>query len=149
MSKLNEDVLFSIREYLKDDRISLYSCILVNITWCKVTIPMLWEIPRRFSLNKKANDILFEVILLHLSEESRNTLKNQGINIFTDTSQKPLFNYIRLWRCLNLELLLKTMLASKNIEKSKMSIISNEILKLFINRNTKFNYLYISRCFVG
>jgi hypothetical protein len=28
-----------------------------------------------------------------------------------------------------------------------MSIISNEILKLFINRNTKFDYLYISRNF--
>jgi hypothetical protein len=119
MSKLNEDVLFLITENLKNDKITLHSCILVNTTWCKVTIPILWEIPGRFSLSKKTNDILFKVILSHLSEESRDTLKNQGINIFTETSKKPLFNYISLWRCLNLELLLETMLTSKNIEKSK------------------------------
>ncbi|RGB29526.1 hypothetical protein C1646_766498 [Rhizophagus diaphanus] len=148
MSKLDEDVLFFISENLKDDIISLYSCLLVNTVWCKTMVPILWKIPGRIPLTKKANDILFNVILLHLSEESRDTLKNQGINIITETSQRPLlFNYISLWNWLNLELLLETMIISKNIEKSKMSIIRNEILKLFINRNTKFNYLYIPKDF--
>ncbi|PKY47543.1 hypothetical protein RhiirA4_462759 [Rhizophagus irregularis] len=148
MSKLGEDVLFLISENLKDDIISLYSCLLVNTVWCKTMVPNLWKIPGRIPLTKKANDILFNVILLHLSEESRDTLKIQGINIITETSQRPLlFNYIGLWKWLNLELLLETMIISKNIEKSKMSIIRNEILKLFINRNTKFNYFYIPNDF--
>ncbi|PKK73883.1 hypothetical protein RhiirC2_775475 [Rhizophagus irregularis] len=140
MSKLSEDVLFLISENLKDDIISLYSCLLVNTVWCKTMVPNLWKIPGRIPLTKKANDILFNVILLHLSEESRDTLKNQGINIITETSQRPLlFNYISLWKWLNLELLLETMIISKNIEKSKMSIIRNEILNCFSELEF-FNY---------
>src|SRR6266536_2723882 len=105
MSKLNKDLLFLISENLQDDRISLYSCILINRTWFEATVPILWKIPGRTPLTNKANNILFNVILLHLSEESRNILKNQGIDLFTETTKKPLFNYISLWRYLNLQLL--------------------------------------------
>src|SRR5581483_548365 len=89
------------------------------------------------------------VILLHLSEESKDILKNRGINdLITETYQRPLFNYINFWKYLDLDLivsLIKSTIHSRNIEES--TIIRNEILKLFINGNTKFDYLYISNRF--
>src|SRR6266536_4556983 len=141
LKSLNKDVLFLIFEELKNDEKSLYSCLLVNRTWCEVTVPILWKNPGRTycetiwknSLTDKAESILFNVILLHLSRESRDILKNQGIsNLITETYQRPLFNYINFWKYLNLSLI-ESMISSRIISAS---IIRNEILKLFINRRT-------------
>src|SRR2546423_12882769 len=93
--------------------------------------------------------LLFNVILLHLSEESRENLKKQKIDLFAVTHQQPLFNYISFWRYLNLYLLEGMMV--KRLERvtteekeSKISIIINEIMRLFINRNTKFTHLSLN-----
>ncbi|RIA85199.1 hypothetical protein C1645_831163 [Glomus cerebriforme] len=146
MFKINKDVLFLILEELKDDRKSLYSCVLVNRIWCETTVPILWKILGRYTLTDNAKDSLFNVIILHLSKESRNVLKNKGYNIFTETYQRPLFNYISYWRYLDL-FLLDSMINSNNIEGSEISVIRNEILNLFINRNTKFVYMDIPEHF--
>ncbi|PKK64177.1 hypothetical protein RhiirC2_757131, partial [Rhizophagus irregularis] len=95
MLKLNKDVIFLILEELQDDNKSLYSCLLVNRTWCETTVPILWKNPaRQYYSTNNAYNILLNVILLHLSEESRNNLKYQGINLFMKPYQRPLFNYI-------------------------------------------------------
>src|SRR4051812_39470595 len=101
MFPTNEDVFFLILKELQNDGKSLHSCLLVNRTWCETTIPVLWKNPSKFCRTKNAHDILFNVILLHLSEESRENLKNQKIDLFTEIRQRPLFNYISFWRYLN------------------------------------------------
>src|SRR6266496_3742757 len=145
---LNKDVLFLIFEELKNDEKSLYSCLLVNRTWCITAVPILWRDPdQSYFLSDNSMNILFNVILLHLSEESRDILKNQGINnIITETYKRPLFNYINFWKYLDLSLI-ENIISSKMIKKSKRSIIRNETLKLFINRNTKFNHIHIPEYF--
>ncbi|CAB4413104.1 unnamed protein product [Rhizophagus irregularis] len=148
MLELNKDVIFLILEELKNDRKSLYSCLLINKTWCEMTVPILWKIPGlnylNYNNNKKIR--LLNVILLHLSEESRNILKDQGIKFFTTTKyQRPFFNYINFWRSLNLHLIEEILNVS--IEQSKILIVRNEILKLFINKNSKFIELYIPQKF--
>src|SRR6266542_913572 len=70
MLELVEDVLFLILDELQGDRKSLYSCILVNRTWCKITVPILWNNPGRNYLTDNAMNKLFNVIILHLSKES-------------------------------------------------------------------------------
>src|SRR6266480_6381114 len=140
MSKLNKDVLFLILVELQNDRKSLYSCLLVNRTWCETTIPILWKDPLKLcpSDNKR---ILFDVILLHLPEESRDNLKNQGIVLLTKLCQRPLFNYISFWRYLNLSILEDMIISAV---ESEASIIRSEILKLLINENTKFTHIYLN-----
>src|SRR6266498_1559665 len=103
----NKDVLFLIFEELKNDKNSLYSCLLVNRTWCMIAIPILWKNPGQYYLiTNDSKKKLFNVILLHLSEESRDILKNQGINNpLTETYQHPLFNYINFWKYLDLSLI--------------------------------------------
>ena len=114
---LNKDVLFLIFEELKNDKKSLYSCLLVNRTWCITAVSILWKNPGYIHITTK-EEILFNVILLHLSEESRDILKSQGINnLITETYQCPLFNYINFWKYLNLQVLERIIiyLTSKNI----------------------------------
>ncbi|CAG8560324.1 23077_t:CDS:2 [Rhizophagus irregularis] len=83
---------------------------------------------------------LFNVIISHLSEDSKGILKEQGID--TEDYGPPLFNYISLWRHLNLRLL-DDMIYLRKTKDSNMNIIRNEIYKLFINKNSKFISLFI------
>jgi hypothetical protein len=143
----NQDMLFLIFEELKNDQKSLYSCLLVNRTWCVTAVQILWRNPWNISSFGKAESALFNVILLHLSKESRDILKNQGMNnLITETYQRPLFNYISY--CKNLELYsLERVIFSKKIEVSNIPILRDEILKLFINKNTKLIHISTTRNF--
>ncbi|RGB22081.1 hypothetical protein C1646_776673 [Rhizophagus diaphanus] len=144
MPELNKDVIFLILKELQDDVKSLYPYLLINKTWCETTVPILWKNPvNRYYEIDKVNNNLFNVIISHISEESKENLKNQGIEIFTKTYKRPSFNYISYWRHLDLlflQLMMDFFLIYKNIEKFKISIIENEIFNLF-NKNTKFNFL--------
>lgn len=53
---------------------------LVNKAWCIVAVPILWKNPEQFIQSEKSVTRLFNVILLHLSKETRDILKNQEIN---------------------------------------------------------------------
>ncbi|CAG8734163.1 13795_t:CDS:2 [Rhizophagus irregularis] len=91
----------------------------------------------------KAESIIFNVILSHSSEDSRDILKKQGIDdLFAGAYRPPSFNYINFWRHLDLQLL-KDMINLRNVKESNIDIIINELLKLFINKNTKFLSLFI------
>ncbi|RGB27036.1 hypothetical protein C1646_820012 [Rhizophagus diaphanus] len=146
---LCNDIIVLILKELQDDTKSLYSCLLVNRTWCRLTVPILWQNPsnKKDYISYKVCNILFNVVLSHLSEESRNNLKNQGIDLFKEKYQQPLFNYISFWRHLNLHNLEYIMenVFTKNFEMSKKSTIGNEIMKLFINSETKFVSLTIPK----
>ncbi|GBB93341.1 hypothetical protein RclHR1_02150028 [Rhizophagus clarus] len=145
MPELNNKLLSLILEELQNDGKSLYSCLLVNKTWCEIFVPILWKIPGRFKpTSSNAIIILFNTIISHLPKESKNTLKENGINFIEQKYDRPLFNYIGY--CENLNLYhLESMISIKNIEKSKRTIVRKEILKLFINKDTRFSNLYISK----
>ncbi|GES99126.1 hypothetical protein GLOIN_2v1681949 [Rhizophagus clarus] len=137
MVKLNIDVLYLILKNLKNDSISLYSCLLANRIWCEAAIPILWKIPGQVILTTKAVDILFKVVLS----------QKQGMNdLFTKVYRPPSFNYINFWRHLNLRLL-GDMINLRYTEESNVNIIMNQLLKLFINKNTKFISLFIPYSF--
>ncbi|RIA89497.1 hypothetical protein C1645_824747 [Glomus cerebriforme] len=129
----------------QDDKKTLYSCLLVNRTLSEIIIPILWKNPWKF-LKRGKEKLLLGVIILHLSDESKNNL-NQNINLFnllTKSYQKPLFNYISFCRHLNLGKIKK--IIYKTIHEDtlfKLPIITNEIIKIFINENTKITHLYI------
>ncbi|RGB43409.1 hypothetical protein C1646_809304 [Rhizophagus diaphanus] len=143
MSKLNKDVLFLIFKELKHNKKSLYSCLFVNRTWCETVVPILWENPGQYHRYHSSMSKLFNIIILHLSEESRDTL---GIdNSITETYQRPLFNYVDYWKYLDMSFI-ENLISRRNIIKnSSASVIRNEILKLLINKNknTRFIHLFI------
>ncbi|PKY29329.1 hypothetical protein RhiirB3_445916 [Rhizophagus irregularis] len=84
MSKLNNDILCLIFEELRDDEKTLYSCLSINKEFCEIIIPILWKNPWKF-LKKGKERLLLNVIISHLSKESKNNL-NQNI-IFINSYQ--------------------------------------------------------------
>ena len=147
MVNLNKDVLFLIFKELQSDKHSLYRCLLVNRTWCEVAVSVLWKVPVRNYITHKSDHRLFylskSLIYLYSSDKSRGILKNRGIDV---CNQKPLFDYISFWKYLNLHDLLYKIadfMKIMKVEESKIPIIKNEILKQFINGNTRFTHLYV------
>jgi hypothetical protein len=144
MSKLNEDVLNLIFKIFHSDNKTLYSCLLVNKSWCETVIPILWKDPWKNLIGEK-EELLLKVIISHLSDESRNKLNSQGIDFLTNSNIiKPLFNYISFCKHFNLNVIERIINAYIFIETL---MIKNEIFDLFINGNTKFTHLYISHKF--
>ncbi|RGB38675.1 hypothetical protein C1646_755371 [Rhizophagus diaphanus] len=147
MFKLNRDVLYLVFEELQNDNKTLYSCLLVNKIWCEIIVPILWKNPWKC----QKEELLFNVIMLHLSDESRNNLRNNDFNFLTNSYQKyqkPLFDYISFCRHLHLNAIKRMINNNNKYENTKKSMdIQYEIFKLFINKNTKFTHLYIPKQF--
>lgn len=152
MVVIDKDCLPLIFEELHDDRCSLYSCLLVNRFWCKTVVPVLWKDPWKFLNNLKdfnRDELFLNTILLHLSEESKNYLRNQDsinkyINIPQQQQQTPLFNYIHFikyirkkYQCLNV----KSICFQPFYDKC---ILEEELYKLFIGKCTSLKFLDIT-----
>ncbi|RIA84314.1 hypothetical protein C1645_784370 [Glomus cerebriforme] len=84
---------------------------------------------------------LLNVIISHLSDRTKKKLYDQGINLFTNSCKRPLFNYISFCRYLCLNGLSQIIYTSNITELSKRLIVREELLKLFINNNTKLTSL--------
>src|SRR5215472_3001490 len=96
MSQLPADCLNDIFEYLKGDRATLHSCLLVNRLWCKLSVRLLWS---DFLCYIKPN---FRTLISCLPNESKEILSNNGIVISTPTSKPPIFNYASFCKVLSI-----------------------------------------------
>ncbi|GBC30896.1 uncharacterized protein OCT59_016015 [Rhizophagus irregularis] len=141
MSNLNRDVLYMIFEQLQNDKNTLYSCLLVNKTWCEIIIPILWRNPWE-SLKKENEVLLLSVIISHLSNVSKNEIGKYKLLI--NFYKKPSFNYIRFCRYLNLNDIQRII---NNLYKEFSLIVLDEVLSLFINDNMKFTHLFVHQKF--
>ncbi|KAF0412387.1 hypothetical protein F8M41_007932 [Gigaspora margarita] len=102
MSYLPIDCVTIILEYLRYEPGCLFSCLLINRSWCQVTVPILWSDP--FSIfGEKFGRNIIRSYLICLNNEKRLDLIENGINI--PLSEKPLFGYHKYLRILDYELL--------------------------------------------
>ncbi|GBB86057.1 hypothetical protein RclHR1_01250020 [Rhizophagus clarus] len=87
-----------IIQYFKKDFSTLYSCILVNRLWCRLTIPLLWENP--FSIPTR-NHRYIEIYLCHLNENGKAKFNEYKVNNNLIPSN-TLFNYPSFIKNLNI-----------------------------------------------
>ncbi|GES74531.1 hypothetical protein GLOIN_2v1866989 [Rhizophagus clarus] len=144
--KLNIDILYLIFDELRNDKKSLCSCLLVNKIFCEIVIQILWKNPWKY-LEYGRESLLLNIIISHLSKESRNNLKCHGIYPLINLNEKLSFNYISFCKYLNLDIIKRMIYMFEYHECHEISIIQNEIIKLFINENTKFTHLYVPQGF--
>src|SRR6266496_3552802 len=90
MSQLTTDCLEEIFEYLEDDKATLYSCLLVNRLWCKISVRIFWRSIRNHNtliacLPKYSKEILY---------------KNK---IITSIPKPPMFNYATFCKILSID----------------------------------------------
>ncbi|CAG8505156.1 10448_t:CDS:1 [Ambispora gerdemannii] len=106
-SFLPNDCLTDIFEILSEDKITLYSCLLVNRQWCNSVVPFLWRKPfdllKYLTYNKLStrHPKLIHSYVACLSEEEREMLIRSGIKIPTDFPPTA-FNYSAFLRHLDI-----------------------------------------------
>src|SRR6266536_3598951 len=134
--QLIADCLNEIFEYLEGDKLTLYSCLLVNRHWCELSVRILWSNSRIYSYRT------CNTLISCLPNESKLILSNNGIIISTPTLKPPMFNYAAFCKDLSIssvefrvEEFLKDQksISSQNL-KNNANIVSQEILKLFVNQ---------------
>uniref|UniRef100_U9TZP7 Uncharacterized protein n=1 Tax=Rhizophagus irregularis (strain DAOM 181602 / DAOM 197198 / MUCL 43194) TaxID=747089 RepID=U9TZP7_RHIID len=139
MSKLNGEVLYLILKELNKIEKPLYTYLLINKSWCEIIISTLWKNPWKYTNFYHEEKLLLEVIILHLSNETRNKLVMLGFDF-------SLFNNISFCKHLDLIAIEHTnsMAGAKIYE---IDFFMNEIIRLFVNdENTNITHLYIPNC---
>src|SRR6266536_4193158 len=96
MSQLLADCLNEIFEYLKHDKVSLYSCLLVNRLWCEVSVRILWRSIWNY------NNRTYNTLISCLPNDSKEILSNNGIIISTPTLKPPTFDYAGFCKVLSI-----------------------------------------------
>ncbi|GBB87590.1 hypothetical protein RclHR1_14050007 [Rhizophagus clarus] len=140
MSQLSIDCLNEIIEYLEEDNVSLYSCLLVNRLWCKVSVRILWR-----------NIQNYKTIISCLPDESKEFLNKNKIIISTFNSKTPIFNYVTFIKNLsiyNIDNIIKSILQKfQSITPQSLNykkyIIAIEVYKLFM-KQTSLKELYFN-----
>src|SRR4051794_31076374 len=105
MSNLNKDILLYISDEFQNDCETLFSCLLVNKFWFETFFPILWKDPWKF-LDETWGRVLrlFNVIVLHLPDDSKELLISQDILQHLPSLRiKPSINYIGYLNQLNLK----------------------------------------------
>jgi hypothetical protein len=126
------ELLNEIIQYLQDDYGTLYSCILVNRLWCRLTIPLLWKDPFSMKRHKDNRYRYINVYLHYLDDYYKAYLSDYGINISV-FEEITLFNYPSFIKCLKKEaviLSIKYWLCSK-IEDDYLFLVRRIYVKLF------------------
>ncbi|GBC08391.1 hypothetical protein RclHR1_08080005 [Rhizophagus clarus] len=134
MSHLIEDCLRIVIFKLQDDPDSLYSCILVNRLWCRITVPILWKNPLAF--NNISHDKFYVTIINMLSSSSKKLLFiNKIVLPSPTTSRRPLFNYLSFLSQILPDLIngIIVMLIKDEIMDFQKRLLEREIYGLLIN----------------
>src|SRR5437763_12146822 len=120
MSQLPTDCLNEIFEYLKEDKVTLRSCLLVNRIWCEVSVKILW----RSIWN-------YNTLIACLPNDSREILSKNGI-ITSTSASRPMFNYASFCKVLSISQVnhnIEQLLDQQYILSDNLPIITREIFK--------------------
>ncbi|PKY31547.1 hypothetical protein RhiirB3_449193 [Rhizophagus irregularis] len=139
LPELTENII----KYFQDDYSTLYSCVLVNRFWCRLSIPLLWKNP--FSIST-GNYNFIRIYLHNLNVELKTKLNEYKINenlLLSNT----LFNYPSFLKYLNLSKIVTSVekwfytTRIKNLDIKKLIIMS--LLKIFIKNEVNLHTLEI------
>ncbi|CAG8542382.1 17057_t:CDS:1 [Acaulospora colombiana] len=149
-ASLSPECLFEIFEYL--DRNSLYSCLLVNRSWCKVVAPLLWRAPFRTSIGPSLEPAkLIRTYLSCLCERSKLYLINNGVRL--PRLMPVIFDYpsfLRELKFVDLYNAVSDWFANEfcnNEDEQSVFLrilVAEQLFKLFMNRCPTFEMLSLS-----
>ncbi|RIA81704.1 hypothetical protein C1645_545274 [Glomus cerebriforme] len=98
---LNYDCLRNVIEHLEYNKNTLFKCLLVNRSWCKITIPYLWKNPFSIVSRPKENSkkLLTTIIsMFPFDEKSEDKLKTCDYELIYLKYESSIFNYLSFLR---------------------------------------------------
>ncbi|GBB88024.1 hypothetical protein RclHR1_14540003 [Rhizophagus clarus] len=141
--QLPADCLNEIFEYLERDKVTLYSCLLVNRLWCEVSVRILWRNVwnakpiaygriRPYSRHRrlKVKPAILNTLIACLPNNSKTHLLEKGILNSTQISKTPLFDYISFCKVLSIHVIGQMIIDVFKNQK----YLTKEIIKMFMNK---------------
>ncbi|CAB5199737.1 unnamed protein product [Rhizophagus irregularis] len=133
------ELTYEVIKYFQNDYSTLYSCLLVNRLWCRLSIPLLWENP--FSIRTR-NYNFIEIYLRNLNDDDFNTKLNEYKIVNNSLPSNLLFNYPKFLKYLNIYKFILSV--NKWLESFKGLIdICMTIFKIFIENEVNLHILEI------
>ncbi|PKC70281.1 hypothetical protein RhiirA1_454965 [Rhizophagus irregularis] len=140
MSKLNKDILFLIFEELQDDSKSLFSCLMVNRTWCEIVISILWRNPWCYDIKYYNKSYLFAIIVSYLSDDIKESLTKQGSQLPLVSYQVLLFDYLSFCRSINVKTI-RSITSIGSYMTYNQFLLQQEFYSLFMKKFPELKYL--------
>ncbi|CAG8525068.1 10781_t:CDS:2 [Rhizophagus irregularis] len=121
----------------------LFSTLMVNKEWCKVSVPYLWELTLDYIPDKYNSYKCIITYLSNAEESSRNFLRNHGMDLLTSPPWST-FNYPTYLTSINyhhLAILIQSYLSKTNDDNNddfisaKERLIFQELFKLFMKKS--------------
>ncbi|RHZ71078.1 hypothetical protein Glove_262g54 [Diversispora epigaea] len=96
--QITTDCIEEILKFLANDVKTLHSCLLVNRSWCRLTVPILWSNPWKYKFEigeEKFNQTMTMILLSFIPVDTREMLRQQYKNVVIDfpPARTPLFEY--------------------------------------------------------
>ncbi|CAG8747806.1 7986_t:CDS:1, partial [Ambispora leptoticha] len=160
--QLNEDCLSHIFNYLSqsaDDIAILFPCALVNRTWCKASMPLLWSNPwaiRSCSDLARRHELLINAYISNLPQHSKDSLANVQINIKA-AQRTSAFDYASFLKHLKLSSFgssvkfwidrsLKNGIINHDSQQMIHYLIVEHVTKLLLTRSSSLRSLDLRYC---
>src|SRR5207248_35495 len=91
MSSIPVEIFRHVFGHFSNDKSSLFSCLLVNKTWCEIVVSILWSDP--FQIVEESHTSLITTYLSCLNLTEREVLDKSGIDLRLLFETKPTFEY--------------------------------------------------------
>src|SRR6266480_111152 len=139
VGKLPNDCIYELLKFLNNDRSTLFTCLLVNRFWCKVTVPLLYANPFE-NLNKKHNYSIISTLINFLNNKETSYLqKIISCKTIITANYKPLFDYPKYIKVFD-----------ENIRKSVLNWLKYQKIDLNDERNDNivsvFHHVFLRQC---
>jgi hypothetical protein len=138
--QLPADCLNEIFEFLRNDKITLHSCLLVNRLWCTISVGILWN--DIWDFRHCVPSRIINTLIDGLPDESKELLHKNGVVMSSPTSKAPLINYASFCKVLSIneiDIIIRDFLKCQQSVTSidlnnRKDLVTQEILKMFMKQ---------------
>src|SRR6266536_1613626 len=108
--------------------------------WCETVIPILWKNPWHYGINYKNKNYLFIIISFYLSDDVKEFLTMQGIQLPSVSHQSLLFDYLSFCRSINVNIMNAIVSAGSSLAYNQF-ILQQEFYNIFMKKCPEVKYL--------
>ncbi|CAB4489060.1 unnamed protein product [Rhizophagus irregularis] len=113
---------------------------MVNRLWCETVIPILWRNPWCYDIDYSNKNYLFIIVASYLSNNIKESLTRQGIQLLSVEYQPLLFDYLSFCRSINVNTLNTISSIGSSLAYNQF-LLQQEFYGLFMKKFSELKYL--------
>ncbi|RIA98930.1 hypothetical protein C1645_748482 [Glomus cerebriforme] len=115
---------------------------MVNRIWCETVIPILWKNPWHYKLNYCNKNYLFIIISLYLSDDVKEFLSRQGIQLSSMSHKSLSFDYLSFCKSINVNIIENIISIGSSLSYNQF-LLQQEFYNIMMKTCPELKYLDI------